>query len=499
MKYLHHLILFSCVLSFCTCNDFLDVTSSEKILQKDLFKESQGIRMAVNGVYKEMSSTSLYGQNLSWGFISAVGHNYEVTTSVLTTNLYYAANFAWDNSYVESITDNIWSKAYNIIANCNNIIQMVEEQDTMFFKEKALEKTLILGEMYGVRAMLHFDLFRLFAPAPITNASGLTIPYVTTYPDKRPINLSSDEVLKNIVDDMEMAKTMLAPIDTIKFRSVISSPAGRYRQSNTWRNLPEGDFFNYRGQRMNFFAATALLARIYLYMGDYDKAFENADLVYRFHKRNWFRWTSSSYQGNISNVDYIYTKRPDELLLVLSNHKNYENYDKFMLESYYGTSRFRMKKMELLFVGDLDDFRFSGWYNRYGLKRYLTWQRPAGTSYTAQNVAQNQGPLIPIIRFSEMYHILIECYIRKGNLEEAVTMLNALRLSRGAKTKITNDIEAVELMDRLVNDIIRETLTEGQTFFMYKRLNRNIFNGETDIEMKPEDWIVPIPYSETNF
>lgn len=252
MKYLHHLILFSCVLSFCTCNDFLDVTSSEKILQKDLFKESQGIRMAVNGVYKEMSSTSLYGQNLSWGFISAVGHNYEVTTSVLTTNLYYAANFAWDNSYVESITDNIWSKAYNIIANCNNIIQMVEEQDTMFFKEKALEKTLILGEMYGVRAMLHFDLFRLFAPAPITNASGLTIPYVTTYPDKRPINLSSDEVLKNIVDDMEMAKTMLAPIDTIKFRSVISSPAGRYRQSNTWRNLPEGDFFNYRGQRMNF-------------------------------------------------------------------------------------------------------------------------------------------------------------------------------------------------------------------------------------------------------
>lgn len=158
-----------------------------------------------------------------------------------------------------------------------------------------------------------------------------------------------------------------------------------------------------------------------------------------------------------------------------------------------------MKKMELLFAGDLDDFRFSGWYNRYGLKRYLTWQRPAGTSYTAQNVAQNQGPLIPIIRFSEMYHILIECYIRKGNLEEAVTMLNALRLSRGAKTKITNDIEAVELMDRLVNDIIRETLTEGQTFFMYKRLNRNIFNGETDIEMKPEDWIVPIPYSETNF
>ena len=115
-----------------------DYIDNNKILQiSDI--AAQTTRTVVLG--QEVRAVSY--THLSWGFISAVGHNYEVTTSVLTTNLYYAANFAWDNSYVESITDNIWSKAYNIIANCNNIIQMVEEQDTMFFKEKALEKTLI--------------------------------------------------------------------------------------------------------------------------------------------------------------------------------------------------------------------------------------------------------------------------------------------------------------------------------------------------------------------
>lgn len=32
---------------------------------------------------------------------------------------------------------------------------------------------MILGEMYGIRAMMHFDLLRLFAPAPVTNPTGL--------------------------------------------------------------------------------------------------------------------------------------------------------------------------------------------------------------------------------------------------------------------------------------------------------------------------------------
>ena len=46
---------------------------------------------------------------------------------------------------------------------------------------------------------------------------------------------------------------------------------------------------------------------------------------------------------------------------------------------------------------------------------------------------------------------------------------------------------------------IRETLTEGQTFFMFKRLNRDIFNGSSDIKMTPEKWVVPIPYSESAY
>lgn len=84
-------------------------------------------------------------------------------------------------------------------------------------------------------------------------------------------------------------------------------------------------------------------------------------------------------------------------------------------------------------------------------------------------------------------------------MSQAIALFNDLRLARGAKEKIASDISPDNLMDKLVNDIIRETLTEGQTFFMYKRLNRNIFNGETDIMMEARNWTLPIPYSETAF
>lgn len=498
MKNYISIIALACIVGLFSCNDFLDVTSGEKVLQKDLFKDSEGTRMAVNGVYKNLSSPKLYGENLSWGFVSALGHNYEVSKKTLPRPLYYAANFQWDLSQVALICEEVWLQGYNIIANCNNIIQEVEQRDSVFFKEKSLEKNLILGEMYGIRAMMHFDLLRLFAPAPKANYQGLSIPYVKEYPNHRPEHLATQKVLENVIKDMERAKEILAPIDTIKFKSNISHPTGRFRHFN-YSEVEEGEFFNYRCERMNFFGATALLARIYMYKGDYQKAYENAMLIYDFHKRHWFKWTDPIYQGQINNVDWIHIKRPDELLLMFANNKNFGNIESYTSNSYYGIHRFRMKKIENLFQEDLDDFRYTGWYNQYGLKRYLTWLRPTGTSSIAKEVADEQGPLIPIIRFSEMYHILIEYYLQAGKISEAVQLFNDLRIARGVKNKIPENIDSSELRKKLINEMIRETLTEGQTFFMYKRLNQDIFNGETDMVMEPEYWTAPMPHSESAY
>ncbi|KIO44205.1 MULTISPECIES: RagB/SusD family nutrient uptake outer membrane protein [Sanguibacteroides] len=493
MKRIWIFILLLGVLS--SCNDFLDVTSDTELVEEDLYSDITGVRMAVNGVYKSLSSTDLYGKNLTWGFASAIGHNYQTSsTTYLPTSLYYAAQFDWENA--ETVTEQIWSKAYNTIAACNDIIQHVEGKDTTFFELGSIEKDMILGEMYGVRAMLHFDIYRLFAPAPVTNYAGTTIPYVTTYPDHQPVHKTAEEVETLIIEDMERAKALLTKVDTVFCVSWCKSTSARLRHSNSWSSAPPNDFFSYRGHRMNYWGATALLARMYLYLGDQDNAYKNAWICYRFHQRNWFKWTSASYLGLITDKDYVYPKKPDEIFMAFSNNNNYDNW-----ESTIGTSNyaFRMKNMTELFKGDEDDYRLVGYYNRYGYQRYLTWIRPAGTSYTATSTAENQGPYLPIISFPEMYHILIECMINKNQITEAVGLLNTIRQKRGAKTTIPETIAADQLKERLVTDIIRETLTMGQTFYMFKRLNRDIFNGEENIKMSSEKWTIPLPQSETDY
>ena len=135
-----------------SCNDFLDVSADNELLQNEIYGDYKGVRMAVNGVYRNLSSMDLYGQNLTWGFASAIGHNYQSNgTSYLPYGLYEAAAFNWESADAQSFAERIWSKAYNVIASCNDIIQHVVTKDTSFFGEGKMEKDMILGEMYGLR------------------------------------------------------------------------------------------------------------------------------------------------------------------------------------------------------------------------------------------------------------------------------------------------------------------------------------------------------------
>jgi len=483
-----------------SCNKFLDVSANDQVLQETIFKNGEGIRIAVNGVYRLLSTNDMYGKNLSWGVISAMGYNYDYY--YLPYEMRDAAQFNYESSSTQASMEEIWKKSYNILANCNNIIQEVEKKDTSIFAEGGNEKNMILGEMYGLRAMIHFELLRIFAPAPASGYAGQTIPYVNSYPNYQPARLDMPTMFTKIIEDMTKAQAILAPIDTIYLRTTLRSNVGRIKYFNTGFPIPQGDFFNYRCQRMNFFAATALLARINMYKGDYQQAYTQARIVYDAQKRNWFQWTSSIYQGQITDVDYIYTKRPDELILAFSNSKNYDNWDQIINSNGGQSQFFRMNDdyMSKLFEGDLDDFRYkAGWYNRYNDFRYITWVRPKGTSYNAEQTLKNQGPLLPAIRFSEMYHILIECLLRQNNVGDAVPIFNNLRINRGAKQPLLTSASASQLMELLVKDIVKESLTEGQTFFLFKRLNRSIFNGETDRVMQPKDWYAPLPLSETAY
>jgi len=491
---------------FISCDDFLDVKSDQELFQDESLEKPEGFHMYVNGIYRLLGEQSLYGRELTWGLVSALGNNYASnSTSYLGNSYYYASKFNWQNSSVQSTMSNIFKQGYHVIANCNNLIQEVTAKDTSFFEYGSIEKAMILGEMYGLRALVHFDLLRLFAPAPVTNPSGLALPYVTVYPEKQPTHITANEVLGLAIEDMKKAKDLLGPVDTGFCYRWYSSVTGRIRRSNTYSTYPPNAFMSYRGMRMNHYAAAGLLARMYMYKNDYKNAYEQAKYVVDAVEDGWFQWTSSSKQYS-SNAVNQYPKRFEELMLCFSNNDSYDNWEYF---TNAGANYLTMNDtyVKALFKGDEDDYRYKGMYGaekgRFNAnKRWLVWERPVATTSTTTIPVDytDQGPLLPVLRFTELYHILIECMIVDRNeQEDAIERLNYVRTKRGCKVQIVAGTPREEVLEMLYKDIIRETLTEGQTFFLFKRLNRDIYNGTTSIVMQPENWYAPIPDGESSY
>lgn len=150
-----------------SCSDWLNVTPEDIIEEDKLFEHGNGYRNALSGIYKQMSSNTMYGQELTWGFMDVLANCYHKGSGGIGEyHKYYlvSKNYDYELEVGKGIISAIWSDTYNCIANCNNILKRIDKEDHLKFELKELEKNVIHGEALALRAILHFDILRLFAP-----------------------------------------------------------------------------------------------------------------------------------------------------------------------------------------------------------------------------------------------------------------------------------------------------------------------------------------------
>src|SRR5690606_9845985 len=205
-------------LGLSSCNKWLDVKPSDQISDEDMFSDALNVRNALNGIYQQISGPTLYGRNFTWGLNSALGQDYD-GTDIAAEYQYLARLFDQGHSSAIAVQHSIWATSYNAIANCNKLIKEIEDLDPEMFPMGEVEKSLIKGEALAVRALLHFELLRLYAPSPKTEPNGTYIPYVETYPvDYTPASPTS-KVIEFITRDLDLAQELIAPNDTITHRT----------------------------------------------------------------------------------------------------------------------------------------------------------------------------------------------------------------------------------------------------------------------------------------
>ena len=157
------------VVALTGCNDWLEVPVEGKSTSKELFEKGDGYRSVLHGVYMNMAEDVLYGKNLQCGLVDFFSNQYNVNVrneDLSSRALIAAGNRDYKNTQLTPEIKNLWMSAYKCIGAANGLIQSVSGEDPNKFAKGEMEKNMIEGEAKALRAFIHLDLLRLFAPAP---------------------------------------------------------------------------------------------------------------------------------------------------------------------------------------------------------------------------------------------------------------------------------------------------------------------------------------------
>src|SRR5690606_6547573 len=233
--YTFTLVFFLTLLLATGCEDFLDIgTPRTELLRSSVFSEVTTANAAVVELYNSMRQ----------GFVSGYPSGLSITASLSSDELLLFEPYAdrIDVSENEIMPDNkhvteLWGNMYHLIYKANAIIEGLSESDI-----EQIEKDRLTGEALFVRAFTYFHLVNLWGDVPLVLSTDYQV-------NNRLTRAPVVQVNEQIVSDLLKAQLLLQE--------------------------------EYDGERVraNRGAATALLARMYLYLGQWSKAEEEATKV----------------------------------------------------------------------------------------------------------------------------------------------------------------------------------------------------------------------------
>lgn len=464
--------------TLASCNDWLDVSPKSQIEETDQFSRASGFRDQLTGVYTQMAQSSLYGQNLGFGFAEVLSQNYDVDP---TSSWAPIAEYDYANDKVKPIISSIWNQTYSCIANLNIMLENIEKASPTMFENN--EYYLCYGEALGLRGFLHFELMRLFASSPAMNGSDKGVPYATKYGTEVPGQKSVNETMNLIIADMLAAQKYLEH-DSI------------YASDKKYDYRPRANYYNY-------YANQLALARAYLWKGDKENAQKAAQPIIDIIEDedlfsppfSWVHFTSME-SANMRERDLVYSS---EHLFRMAMDKTYwEETTNFYFHQAGGASALSPSETKANKIYELDkalgnDYRLLRGFEQDGEKKYLCkfWE------------VENSGfvNMYPILRLSEALYITAEC-VKDKDPKRAIELLNTVRTNRGLKlasNQLPDNLTADQIQTEIYKEYQKEFIGEGgQLFFYNKRLNNPTIEGATRPAGKSV-YVLPIPDTDKEF
>ena len=259
----------------------------------------------------------------------------------------------------------------------------------------------------------------------------------------------------------------------------------------------KGEFTANRQYHLNYWAAIALKARAYLYMGDKENALKYAKKVI---DEAPFTWTP---EAQIAAGDKVFQSELIAALEVTNLPDLYDRYfdsQLFILseEGYWGAAD---QVYTLNIFGDANDYRYlytfkkDGRGNNYALSS--KYEQETGTSKAMKKQT------VPLIRLGEMYLIAAEC-LAESNPNEAIQLLRKLKKARGYFAEdagVADGSSADAIKAAVKSEMRKETYAEGQFWYFLKRTGLTVpdFGWQGSLTLTPEQFMFPMPEMEKEY
>ncbi|MGQ7944149.1 RagB/SusD family nutrient uptake outer membrane protein [Flavobacterium sp. WC2509] len=414
-NYIKPIMLFMAFFSFAGCDNFVDVAIPDSQLTGDLvFEDANTASAALADIYSKLrDSGMLAGSNIGSG--SYLG--------LYADELFYygASNenslFVFNNTLLPNTAavSQLWNDSYQQIYCANAVIEGCEKSVAL---SKA-DRNQFIGEASFIRAMVHFYLTNLYGDVAYITTTNYEI---TRQATRMPVAA----VYASIIADLNRAIAL----------------------------LPE-NYLSADRVRPNRSTAIALLARVYLYRGDWAEASNAASAVLNNPAYVWE-----------TNLDKTFLKDCKATIWQFIPKAAGNNTDEgalFIFKS--GPPTFAGLRPELFQSFASNDLRKTRWIATVTDGK-TTWYH--ANKYKQKTATATSVEYSIVFRLAEQYLIRAEARARQGELIGAKEDLNVIRKTAGLLN--TTAITADDIVAAVMQERRFELFTEyGHRFFDLKR------------------------------
>lgn len=427
MKNIINIILVvSLFLTLASCNEKLETVPYDQIDIETGINNPDQLEMALLGAYGRLRDESYYGGEF---LIKAdlYSDNLILNTEGRLSN---KTNYEWRYDPNNSWALNYYT--YRTVYAANVVLKNIEHGGTLADN--------IEGEAKFLRALAHFDALRNYSKIPTQSSdanASLGLPFVTE-PDPQilPSRLTVAESYANIISDLTTAASLIN----------VDNGEGRVGKAGVY----------------------ALLSRVYLYMGEWQKAESAANSAITnsltdVASQDVFAsiWTDDSRDGLLF---YVRNTSQDDITVGVP---------------YSQTSSSGIKSEYVV------DYAFYNLFDDTDIRKsaYIITSDFSGNSYNNvikyyKRTSGNQGVVdMKVIRMSEVYLNLAEAAYRQNKPSIALGALDKLRENRYADF-VSPEESGAALLESIKLERRLELAFEGHRFYDIKRWGESVTRSD---------------------